>query len=58
MSEETGATGPYTLWINWTDRIVSFTAVQGSGFEPMVFPSNEEKMDYVFSYCSSGFRIQ
>lgn len=58
MSEEIGAPGPYTLWINWTDRIVSFTPVKGGGFEPRVFSSNEEKMDYVFSHCSAGFRIQ
>lgn len=58
MSEEAGAQGPYTLWISWTDHIVSFQKVEKGGFEALDFPSNEERFAYVFRHCSTGFRIQ
>lgn len=58
MSEEAGIQGPYTLWINWADHIVSFRKVEEGAFEMVEFPSNEERFAYVFDHCSTGFRIQ
>lgn len=44
------------LWIDWTEQIVSFH--EETGYERLEFSSVEEKMDYVFSKSSNGFRIQ
>lgn len=58
MSGEAGTQGPYRLWINWTDQIVSFQQVEKGEFEALEFPSNEERFAYVFDHCATGFRIQ
>ena len=44
------------LWVDWTERVVSFH--EASGFERLEFSSDEEKLDYAFQKTSGGFRIQ
>lgn len=56
MDNDTGAQEVPSLWINWVDHIVSFH--EEAGYERLEFPSNEERMAYVFQKCSDGFRIQ
>lgn len=56
MEDGTGTQVPQAIWINWTEHILSFHPA--AGYVRMEFPSNEEKMDYVFQKSSSGFRIQ
>lgn len=46
------------LWINQSDYIISFHEVDSGSYERLVFPSQDEKMEFVFQKCSSGFRIQ
>lgn len=46
------------LWINQSDHIISFHKVDSGSYERLVFPSQDEKMEFVFQKCSSGFRIQ
>ena len=56
MDDDTGAQALPTLWVNWTEHIVSFH--EEAGYEPLTFSSEEEKMDYVFQKTFLGFRIQ
>lgn len=58
MSEETEVQGPFALWIDWKEQIVSFRKVDEHNFEIVEFPTNEERFAYVFNHCSKGFRIQ
>ena len=46
----------YPIWIDHTDRIVSFKSVKG--FEQLHFSSQEEKLVFAIEKCSSGYRIQ
>lgn len=48
----------HTLWISQNEHIVSFHEVEGGDYEQFVFTSQNEKMEFVFQKCSSGFRIQ
>ena len=48
----------HTLWINQNEHIVSFHEVEGDDYEQLVFTNQNEKMEFVFRMCSSGFRIQ
>ena len=48
----------YTLWISQSKHIVSFHRVESDDYKPMVFSDQNEKMEFVFKKCSSGFRIQ
>ena len=56
MEDGTAAQMPQTVWIDWRDHILSFH--EEAGYERLEFPSNEEKMAYVFEKTSNGFRIQ
>lgn len=56
MDDDTETRELQPLWINWTERIVSFH--EEAGYEQLKFSSKEEKMDYVFEKTSNGFRIQ
>ena len=56
MDDHTGAQELQTLWIDWTDHVVSFH--EAAGYERLDFSSSEEKMEYVFQKSSNGFRIQ
>ena len=56
MSEETQARADCVLWIDRTNRIISFK--EAEGFEAKVFPTREEKIAYAFRECSSDYRIQ
>ena len=56
ITEDTGTQTPQAVWINWVEHILSFH--EEVGYERLDFPSNKEKMDYVFEKASNGFRIQ
>ena len=56
MSEETQTRSDCVLWIDRTNRIISFKKAEG--FEEMVFPTQEEKITYAFRKGTSGYRIQ
>lgn len=56
MDDETGTQMLPSLWIDWAEHIVSFH--EEAGYERLEFPSQEEKMEYVFQQTSNGFRIQ
>ena len=46
----------YLVWIDHTEKIVSFKSAEG--FEQMDFSSQEERLSFAFEKCSSGYRIQ
>lgn len=46
----------YPIWIDHTDKIVSFKDAEG--VEIMYFSSYEEKLAFAIDKCSSGYRIQ
>ena len=46
----------FTIWIDWTNRIISFQKVEG--FETKTFSSSEERLEYAFQKCANGYRIQ
>ena len=48
----------YKLWISQNEHIVSFHEVENADYEQLVFTNQNEKMEFVFQKCSSGFRIQ
>lgn len=48
----------HTLWISQNEHIVSFHEVEGDDYKQFLFTSQNEKMEFVFQKCSSGFRIQ
>lgn len=54
----TSAQEVHTLWISQKEHTVSFHEVEGDDYEQFVFTSQNEKMEFVFQKCSSGFRIQ
>ena len=56
MSEETQTRSDCVLWVDHTERIISFKKAEG--FEAKVFPTREEKIAYAFEKCTSGYRIQ
>ena len=56
MSEETQVRADCVLWIDRTNRIISFKKAEG--FEAKVFPTREEKIAYAFRKGTSGYRIQ
>ena len=56
MADEIKAQTRSLLWVDWTERVVSFH--EASGFERLEFSSDEEKLEYVFQKTSGGFRIQ
>lgn len=56
MDDDIGAQALPTVWIDWTDHIVSFH--EEDGYERLEFSSDEEKMNYVLQKSSAGFRVQ
>ena len=56
MSEKPQTRSDCVLWIDHTNRIISFKKVEG--FEAKVFPTREEKITYAFRKGTSGYRIQ
>lgn len=44
------------LWINWSEKILSFTKVDG--FEAKHFLSHESCLEYAFDKATDGFRVQ
>lgn len=54
----TSAQEVHTLWISQNEHIVSFHEVDGDDYKQLVFANRNEKMEFVFQQCSSGFRIQ
>lgn len=54
----TAGQGSHMLWISQSELIVSFHKVENDDYEPLVFSDQNEKMEFVFEKCSSGFRIQ
>ena len=56
MSEETQTRSECVLWIDRTNRIISFKKAEG--FEVKVCPTREEKIAYAFRKGTSGYRIQ
>lgn len=56
MEDGIGAQTLPLLWINWMEQVVSFH--EEDGYERLEFPSDEEKLEYVFEKTSNGFRIQ
>lgn len=46
----------YPIWINHTNKIVSFK--RAKGFEQLHFSSQEEKLVFAIEKCSCGYRIQ
>lgn len=46
----------YPIWIDHTEKIVSFKRAEG--FEQLQFSSQEEKLAFAIEKCSSGYRIQ
>jgi len=55
---KTRAQEVHTLWISQNEHIVSFHEVENADYEQLVFTNQNEKMEFVFQKCSSGFRIQ
>lgn len=56
MSEEVQTRPECVLWIDHTNRIISFK--KADGFEAKVFSTREEKIVYAFQKSASGYRIQ
>ena len=46
----------YPIWIDHTDKIVSFQSVEG--FERLCFSSQAEKLAFAMEKCYAGYRIQ
>ena len=42
----------YPIWIDHTEKIVSFKSVEG--YEQLCFSSQEEKLAFAIEKCSSG----
>jgi hypothetical protein len=46
----------FPVWINHTDKVVSFEKTDG--FEILYFSSYKETIDFAIEKCSVGYRIQ
>ena len=46
----------YPIWINHTEKIVSFKWAEG--FEQLLFSSQEQKLAFAVEKSFSGYRIQ
>lgn len=46
----------YPIWIDHTNKIVSFKSAEG--FERLCFSSTEEKLAFAIEKGTSGYRIQ
>ena len=46
----------FPVWINHTDKVVSFE--KADGFEIIYFSSTKEIINFTMEQCSVGYRIQ
>lgn len=56
MNESSEEEKTYPIWIDHTDKIVSFQSVEG--FERLCFSSQKEKLAFAMEKCSFGYRVQ
>ena len=56
MSGETKLRSDCVLWIDRTNRIITFKRTKG--FVPKEFPSHKERIAYAFQKVCFGYRIQ
>ena len=56
MKEASEKEKAYPIWIDHTDKIVSFQSAEG--FERLCFSSQKEKLAFAMEKCYSGYRIQ
>ena len=56
MREQLKKDSECVLWIDHTNRIISFKNVVG--FTPMEFPRREEKINYALLMSAAGYRIE
>lgn len=56
MKEESGRENTAQVWVDETNRIISFK--QADGFEKRDFPTHNEMMEQVIKLGASGYRIQ
>ena len=55
MKEDCEEQAELAAWVNKEKRIVTFRDTEG--FEKITFRTQEDKMDYVYNLCESGYRI-
>ena len=55
MKEECEEQAEFITWVNKDEHIVTFR--ETDGFEKLTFPTQEEKMAYIYNLCESGYRI-
>lgn len=53
--EEKDQTQDFVIWVNKQVKIVTFQDTEG--YEMLTFPSQEEKLAYIYRLCESGYRI-
>lgn len=56
MNKITEELKPFYVWINHTDKIVSFN--EAEGFEKICFPSYKEMLSFAFNHSYVGYRVQ
>jgi len=53
--EETDQPQDFIIWINKQAKIVTFQSMEG--YERLTFPTQEEKLSYIYRLCEAGYRI-
>ena len=54
--EERDREEPFSLWVNWEARVISFSPDEG--FEALHFQTHEEKLRFAIGCGNEGFGIQ
>ncbi len=54
--EEITKEKPFSLWMNWDSRVISFSP--DDGFEELRFQTHEEKLRFAIDRGNEGFGIQ
>ena len=54
--EERDREEPFSLWVNWEARVISFSPDEG--FEELHFQTHEEKLRFAMERGSEEFGIQ
>ena len=54
--EEKKREKPFTLWVNWETKVISFS--KENGFEELRFPTHEDKLRFAIDRGKEGFGIQ
>ena len=54
--EEKKREKPFTLWVNWETKVISFSPDEG--FEELRFQTHEEKLRFAIARGNEGFGIQ